>query len=204
MISTTAGETPAANWSALLCAGGAARRLGGRDKPAVVVGGSTLLDRVLAATAGAVRQIIVGPRRPLDGPSDAVDWRREEPPGGGPVAAIACGLDAVTTPFVAVLAADLPFLTSRELGALLRTAGTTEVDVAVLVDPDGRAQYLAAVWRTARLRAAMPADPVGAPVRALFAGRPVATVPADARACLDCDAPADVERAHRWAATDAP
>ncbi|MCM3886999.1 molybdenum cofactor guanylyltransferase [Frankia sp. R82] len=199
MTATAAGPPDGPGWSALVCAGGGARRLGGRDKPAVVVGGSTLLDRVLAATADAQRQVVVGPRRALDGPSNAVHWCREDPPGGGPLAAIAAGLAAVHTPFVAVLAADLPFVTVHEIGALRRAAGEPAVDVAVLVDPDGRMQYLAAVWRTSRLRAALPTDPVGAPVRALFAGQAVAVVHADARTCLDCDDDADLDRARRLA-----
>ncbi|MCK9876272.1 molybdenum cofactor guanylyltransferase [Frankia sp. Ag45/Mut15] len=199
------GDVDTGDWSALICAGGAARRLGGRDKPAVVVGGATLLDRVLAATVAARRRIVVGPRRDLAGSATTVHWCREDPPGGGPLAAIAAGLVAVDTAFVAVLAADLPFVTEDVLRALRRAAGEPGVDVAVLVDPAGRAQYLAAVWRTARLRAALPADPAGAPVRALFAGRTpstgreVAAVHADARTCLDCDDDADVARARGWA-----
>jgi molybdopterin-guanine dinucleotide biosynthesis protein A len=190
-----------AGWSVLVCAGGAARRLSGQDKPGLVVGGSTLLERVLAAAAGAERRVVVGPRRVLAaGPGAPVDWRQDDPPGGGPVAAIATGLTAISTPFVAVLAADLPFLTDRELELLRRGAEPPATDVAVLVDPRGRRQYLAAVWRTARLRAALPTDPAGQPVRSLFAGRAVREIPAGARACLDCDEPGDVELARRWAA----
>ncbi len=188
------------DWAALVCAGGAARRLGGRDKPALIVGAATLLDRVLAATAGARQRVVVGPVRDLAvAPGAPVRWRREEPPGGGPVAAIAAGLGEVTTPLVAVLAADLPFLTDRELGLLLRGVERLGTDVAVLVDPGGRRQYLAAVWRTDRLRAALPADPAGRPVRSLFAGRAVREVSAAEMACLDCDEPGDVELALRWA-----
>ncbi len=193
---------PRAGCSALVLAGGAARRLGGRDKPAVVVGGTTLLDRVLAAVAGAgtERIVVVGPRRQLAAPPEGgVWWCREDPPGGGPVAAIAAGLAVVATPFVAVLAADLPFLTGREIELLRRGAEEPAAHAAVLVDPGGRRQYLAAVWRTARLRAALPADPVGRPVRGLFTDQVVTSVRADALACLDCDAPADVARARRWA-----
>ncbi len=191
---------PGAGCSALVLAGGAARRLGGRDKPAVIVGGATLLDRVLAAVAGAERIVVVGPRRELaELPEDEVAWCRENPPGGGPVAAIAAGLAAVSTPFVAVLAADLPFLTGREIELLRRGAEEPATDAAVLVDPGGRRQYLAAVWRTAQLRAVLPTDPVGRPVRGLFTDQAVTAVRADALACLDCDAPADVARARRWA-----
>ncbi|MYU19520.1 NTP transferase domain-containing protein, partial [Streptomyces sp. SID8361] len=55
--------TPGA-YDAVILAGGAARRLGGVDKPALRVGGRALLDRVLDACRGAGRTVVVGPRRP--------------------------------------------------------------------------------------------------------------------------------------------
>lgn len=211
-------------WSAVVCAGGAGRRLGGQDKATLVVGGMPLLARVLAAASGAQARVVVGPVRDLPAHSEdgeavlvesgagsgagaegasagtGVVWCREEPPGGGPVAAIAAGLAAVRTPMVAVLAADLPFLTGQHLELLRRGAERVGTDVAVLVDPQGRRQYLAAVWRTDRLRAVLPAEPAGHPVRRLFAGCEVQEIAADAWACLDCDDPDDLQRACRRAA----
>ncbi|MCF3965483.1 NTP transferase domain-containing protein, partial [Streptomyces fuscigenes] len=52
-------ERAALPFDAVVLAGGAARRLGGADKPGVRVGGRTLLDRVLAACAGAGRTVVV-------------------------------------------------------------------------------------------------------------------------------------------------
>ncbi|MGO4426310.1 NTP transferase domain-containing protein, partial [Streptomyces sp. MCAF7] len=51
-------------YDAVILAGGAARRLGGADKPALRVGARPLLDRVLDACRGAERTVVVGPRRP--------------------------------------------------------------------------------------------------------------------------------------------
>nr|WP_107437407.1 DUF6457 domain-containing protein [Streptomyces qinglanensis] len=64
----------------------------GADKPAVTVGGRPLLDRVLTACGDAAATVVVGPRRPTCRP---VLWAREEPPGGGPLAALQAGLDAL-------------------------------------------------------------------------------------------------------------
>ncbi|NIY66859.1 molybdopterin-guanine dinucleotide biosynthesis protein [Streptomyces malaysiensis] len=100
----------------MILAGGAARRLGGVDKPALRVGGRALLDRVLDACRGAGRTVVVGPRRPTVRP---VRWAREEPPGGGPVAAVDAGVRQTTAPLVLVLSADLPFLTPETVRALL-------------------------------------------------------------------------------------
>lgn len=47
-------------YDAIVLAGGAAKRLGGADKPGVLVGGRALLDRVLGACAGAGTTVVVG------------------------------------------------------------------------------------------------------------------------------------------------
>lgn len=92
----------------MVLAGGRAARLGGADKPGLVIGGRPLLDVVAGAAvaAGAGELIIVGPRRPglirlptASGPDDGVPirWVSEDPPGSGPVPALRCGLAAVTS-----------------------------------------------------------------------------------------------------------
>ncbi|MGF7234209.1 MAG: molybdenum cofactor guanylyltransferase, partial [Frankia sp.] len=169
---------------AVVLAGGSARRMGGVDKTALVVGGSPLLDRVLAALTDATAVVVVGPRRPVrDGAR--VTWVREDPPGGGPVAALAAALPLVTAPLVALVAADLPFLSAATVGRL-RAAVTpvtgAAVDGALLVDPGGRDQLLTGVWRTGALRAAIPAEPRGVALRTVLAGLRIARLPADARA----------------------
>ncbi|MFD8456705.1 NTP transferase domain-containing protein [Streptomyces antimycoticus] len=138
--------TPGA-YDAVILAGGAARRLGGVDKPALRVGGRALLDRVLDACRGAGRTVVVGPRRPTVRP---VRWAREEPPGGGPVAAVDAGVRQTTAPVVLVLSADLPFLTPETVETLLNGVESTEG--AVLIDSDGREQPLVAAYRAEPLR----------------------------------------------------
>ncbi|MFJ4786072.1 NTP transferase domain-containing protein [Streptomyces sp. NPDC088794] len=136
------GADPA--YDAVVLAGGAARRLGGADKPGVRVGGRALLDRVLAACADARTTVVVADVRPTARP---VLWAREEPPGGGPVAALAAGLAHTMAEHVVVLSADLPFLeptTVQRLLAVLRAGGT---EGALLTDTDGRDQPLVAAYR---------------------------------------------------------
>ncbi|MFD6552737.1 molybdenum cofactor guanylyltransferase, partial [Streptomyces sp. NPDC058398] len=107
-----------AGYDAVVLAGGAARRLGGEDKPGVRVGGRTLLDRVLAACADATRTVVVAGPRPTARP---VEWAREDPPGGGPLAALDAGLRHTAAPYVLVLSADLPFLEEKTVRRLLDT-----------------------------------------------------------------------------------
>jgi molybdopterin-guanine dinucleotide biosynthesis protein A len=178
-------------YDAIVLAGGAATRLGGTDKPALLVEGVTLLDRVLAALVGAETVVVVGDRRPT---TATVTWVREEPIGTGPAAAARAGLAAVTADTVLLLAADLPFFTTATVTRLLAATGKTG---AVLVDDGGREQWLAGAWPTEALRAAdlLP----GGSIRAALAPMHPTHVTADAREVLDCDTPDDLARARELA-----
>ena len=183
----------------IILAGGRGSRLGGRDKPGLVVGGSTLLGSVVAAGAAAgARQIIaVGPERSgLDG----VTFVSEQPPGAGPVPALRRGLAEALPPWVAVLAADLPFLREDHLGAL--RAAAAQHRGAILVDDAGRPQWLAGCWPTQALRRAA-AGYEGTSLRGLLGPLgpvPVSLTPAPGEPppWLDCDTPEDLDRARGW------
>ncbi|MER7847642.1 NTP transferase domain-containing protein [Kitasatospora sp. NPDC096077] len=184
-------------YDVIVPAGGAGRRLGGVDKPGLLVGESTLLDRVLAACVGARSTVVVGPVRPTA--RVGVRWTRERPPGGGPVAAVAAGLDLVTAEVVLLFAADLPFLDRRtvdRLVAALDDAGAS-VEAAVLVDAGGRDQPLAAAYRTAALRSALVGlgDPAGRPLWRLVGGLAGVRVADTDNVAYDCDTWEDLEQA---------
>jgi len=185
---------PRPPFTAVVLAGGKAARLGGRAKPQLEVGGRTMLAAVLAAVAGADRRIVVGPPQPVP---DGVVLVRENPPGGGPVTALRTGLAEVDTEIVAVLAGDLPFLTTDLIDAL--RAGLRR-DAVLVADDGGRDQLLLALWRTASLRRALHAAPGPAPVRRLLTGMDVdrirpAVEPGRPAPWLDCDTPTDLARA---------
>lgn len=192
-------------YDAVVLAGGTARRFGGAtDKVALEVEGTPLLDRVLAGCAGARTTIVVGPRRPTRRP---VSWVREQPPGGGPVAAVAAALPSVTADRVLLLAADLPFFEPATAAVLLRELdGDPDADAAVLVDADGRDQPLAAAYRTAPLLAALRAlgDPAGLPLRRLVGGLATRRIADADGAALDCDTWDDLARARAHARARAP
>lgn len=191
-------------YAAVVLAGGSARRLGGLAKPTLVLGGRTILQRVLDAVPDAMPRIVVGPAA-----APGVLAVREEPPGGGPVAALAAGLRLVphTAEQVAVLAADLPFVTPSVIAAL-RTAALG-VDGALLVDADGRDQLLLGVWRTPALRAAVAAvdEPRGARLHHTMTGLDVVRVswevpPGNPPPWWDCDDAEDLRRAEEWVARE--
>lgn len=177
----------ARRFDAVILAGGAARRLGGRDKPGLEVGGATLLQRAAAAAEGAHRLVVVGPRRE----APVAHYVREDPPGAGPVPALAAGLAPVESPWFALLAGDMPFLATAHVQMLRLAAMEPGRDGAVLLDEDGRPQWLAGVWSTERVRSAV-AGHTGDSLRGLLGGLDHAVVPAPDGAAFDCDTPEDL------------
>ncbi|MFJ9715997.1 NTP transferase domain-containing protein [Streptomyces sp. NPDC101213] len=180
-----------------MLAGGGARRLGGADKPGVLVGGRALLDRVLGACADAGTTVVVADRRPTARP---VRWAREDPPGAGPVAALGAGLRHATADFVVVLSADLPFLAADTVRRLLTALNAEGAEGALLTDADGRDQPLVAAYRTSALRRELAAlgeehgGLTGLPLRRLTAGLDLTRVP-DPVASFDCDTWDDIAAA---------
>lgn len=179
-------------FDAIILAGGSSERLDGADKPAVDINGSTLLDRAVAAAKGAAHIIVVGPRRDT---AHAVEWTEEDPPGGGPVAAIAAALPSIRQDYVLVLAADLPWV-GGAIPFLLTAASKAEV--AVLAD-QGRRHYLAAVWNAGALRDAVQSLPRvrDAAARELYEGRQIMDVSDQENWSVDCDTWDDIDAARK-------
>ena len=143
------------SFCAVILAGGQAARLDGVDKASVEVDGRTLLAHTLDAVIDAAEVVVVGEPVFTERP---VTFTVESPRYGGPVAALLTGCDALLhdTPTVAVLAVDMPRLTSRTIRRLHDAMGEAAGrDGAVLVDPTGRRQ-LALVVDRVRLDAVRP------------------------------------------------
>jgi molybdopterin-guanine dinucleotide biosynthesis protein A len=190
---------PLPPYTAVVLAGGKAARLGGQAKPQLIVGGRPILAAVLDAVADAERRIVVGPPQPV--PPDVL-LVREQPPRGGPVAAVRAGLAAVDSEVVAVLAGDLPFVTGALIGRLREQLTG---DGVLVVDDAGRDQYLLGAWRTAALRAAVAGPQGPTSLRRVLAPLAVRRFRPEVRSgepppWLDCDTPADLARARSLAA----
>ncbi|EYT80070.1 molybdopterin-guanine dinucleotide biosynthesis protein, partial [Streptomyces sp. Tu 6176] len=129
-----------------------------------------------------------------------VRWAREEPPGGGPLAALAAGLSRTTADLVVVLSADLPFLRPDTVRRLLAALRAGRADGALLTDADGRDQPLVAAYRASALRRGLAGltrehgalD--GLPLRRLTAVLDLTRVPDDV-ASFDCDTWDDIATA---------
>ncbi|MFF0491836.1 NTP transferase domain-containing protein [Nocardia sp. NPDC004068] len=182
---------------AIVLAGGRATRMGGVDKPAIVVGGRSMLEAALDAVAGAARTVVVGPQRPELPP--AIRQVQEVPAGAGPVAAIAAGLGVLEecdfpTELVVVLAADMPFLSAEAVDELVRGAEESGAAAVFAADESGRPQYLVGVWRRAALLDGLAGldSVVNQPMKALV---PVDTIMVTLPGVADCDTADDVRKA---------
>jgi molybdopterin-guanine dinucleotide biosynthesis protein A len=181
--------------AAIVLAGGAASRFGGTDKVALELAGVSVLDRLLRALPAESEVVVVGPVRSV---AREVRFTVEDPPGGGPVAALAAGLALTRAERTYLLAGDLPFVTPAVLAELADAIG--DLDGSMALDVDRRDQPLLSCWATGRLRAAIPAEPAGAPLLKTLTALEVVRVPLTGHPppWWDCDTPEAWEQALAW------
>ncbi len=177
-------------FAAILLAGGRAVRMDGVDKASVEHAGRTLLEHALEALADAEEVVVVGDPVPTTRP---VTFTREDPPYGGPVAALLTGVDALlrTPTVLGVLAVDMPLLSAATF-VRLREAALGH-DGAFLADAGGRRQ-LAGVVDAARLAAIRPdhEQQQGMALWRLLAGLDLVDVPPVGGEGRDVDSWADL------------
>lgn len=183
------------SFDAVILAGGRSSRLGGVPKQDLVFQHATLLERAIAAAAGASGVVVVGPGP--ENPVPGVLWCREQPAFAGPAAAISAGLAALArhggsaSVYTLVLACDMPLV--KDAVAALRIAlASGDGDGVVARSHDGKLQPLAGFYRTAVLtRSAAELSSRGAlingSVRSLLASLDVqpVTVPPGSTADVD-------------------
>lgn len=176
---------------AIVLAGGRGSRLGGIDKASLDLEGESMLDRTLRAVAG-FRVIVVGAESVPEGIVSVI----EEPRRSGPAAAIGAGLGEITSPYVLVVACDLPFL-DEAIPVLLDWMSMR--DGAIAIDDTGRRQNLMIAVNTASLTASVArhSSLEGLSVRTLLDPLDLVEVAVPARSTLDLDTWHDVKRARQ-------
>jgi molybdopterin-guanine dinucleotide biosynthesis protein A len=199
----------------VLC-GGTSRRLGGVDKTRESLAGTTVLDHLLDDLPPGWPVICVGEMRAT---TRSVQWRRESPAGGGPVAGIAAGLEHLKQLGVAidhdaspgnatagnaicvVVGGDMPFAAAALPTMVDALNAQPGLDAVLASDPDGRTQPLLAAYRLEALRAALPGESGGARLMAVVDALLVGTVPCDSQTVLDVDTPEALEEARHIVGT---
>ena len=187
-------EVTSVGVTAVVLCGGTGRRFGG-DKTQALIDGVPVLDHVVGQLPPSWPVVCVGPARPTVAP---VTWVREEPPGGGPVAALAAGLAEVSSPVVVVLGGDMPYAAPAATALVAALLADPAVDAVVGRDPQGRTQPLLAAYRTEALRRAVPDPSAGVALMRVVDALVHADLPTDSRAALDIDTREDLQTArHR-------
>jgi molybdopterin-guanine dinucleotide biosynthesis protein A len=170
----------------VLLAGGLGRRLGGRPKAAIEIGGRPLAAYPAAALAGVCERVAFVAKTATDLPRLPGVERWDEPDEPQhPVAGIIHALETAGQP-VLVVAADMPYVTPDACQSVIAGGGTAPAAVAVA---GGVLQPLLAVYAPAALdplQAAPPGGRLTDMVEALAPGR-VAVPPAIVRSVNTLD-----------------
>ena len=131
--------------TAIILAGGDSQRMGS-DKADLLLGGQTLLQRVIATMQEIFPHVIVSVRqvRPeIDLPQVCDEQPGDGMPGAGPLAGLAAGLGHITTPWAFAVACDMPFVAPALVEQLAKYRSDHQAVVPVV---QGYPQPLAAFY----------------------------------------------------------
>jgi molybdopterin-guanine dinucleotide biosynthesis protein A len=129
--------------TAVLLAGGESRRMG-RDKATIDVHGQPLWQRQLELLRGLhPEKVFVSARTEPSWLPGETELLLDEPPSRGPLSGLARALEQMQTTHLAVLAVDMPFMTSEQMGVLWALA---TIGCGVLPMIGDRAEPLAAIY----------------------------------------------------------
>jgi molybdenum cofactor guanylyltransferase len=129
-----------------ILAGGRARRLNGRDKSALLVGGRRILDRQLDTLRGWPGPILLVAAEPSRFDRFGLPVIADVLPGAGALGGIYTAVTAAPTRQTLVIACDMPFLHRQFLDQL--AAWGRDVDAAIPRSVDGYQPLCASYSRT--------------------------------------------------------
>ena len=179
----------------IVLSGGTSARFGS-DKSGALIGGQTLIARILTSIPAEFEIIVVGPDPVVQGVRYVCV--QENPLGGGPLSGFKAGLDLCTREVIALTATDMPFAIGHIINLL--NSMTSHDDAVMYVDPAGFKQPLAAVYRADAVKEVLIeiGDVHGKSMRNLVSQLRVREIPISseiAQAFIDIDTQADLERA---------
>lgn len=140
--------------SAAMLAGGRARRMQGRDKSALDIGGRSILSREITVLQALTPDVLIvsgdasAAARFAGRDLDGVRIVPDRVPGAGPLGGLYTALLETTAPYLVLVACDMPFLTLAFLQHLARRAEEAQAEVAVPCTADAYHPLCAAYART--------------------------------------------------------
>ncbi|AZL10656.1 MAG: molybdenum cofactor guanylyltransferase [Brevibacterium aurantiacum] len=193
---------------AIILSGGRSNRFGGVHKPAVELGGTTVISRIFGAVCTADPDAEVWVAGPCDGltarEQESVHSVVEEPAFAGPLAGIAAvcaafrdASSAASAGVTLALAGDMPLITAGHLGDLIEACQRTGTP-ATGTDDRGKTQFLCAAWPTELLLSRLDdiGDPTNGAVKWLFSGLELSLVDVEPGVVADFDTAEDLDRIH--------
>jgi molybdopterin-guanine dinucleotide biosynthesis protein A len=118
-----------ATTAGVILAGGLASRMGGRDKAFAAVGGEPIAVRTVGLFRRLFSQVIVATNRPERFERFGVETVADRHPGCGPLAGIHAAMLASRTPWVFVVACDMPGLDPEVIRWMLARPRTADAVV---------------------------------------------------------------------------
>lgn len=126
-------------------AGGQSRRMG-RDKAALELGDSTLLERVVRICLPVAPTLVVGRPRPLGFSEPTVAFIPDDTPGLGPMGGLLTALNHAQTP-ICLVGCDMPLLKTRSLRWLAAELSRSHAPHGLAIHRNGRLEPLFSVYR---------------------------------------------------------
>ena len=128
--------TPVHDITAVILAGGKARRMDGEDKGLIDLHGKPLLDYIIAGLKSQAGHILVNANRNLDR-YRAFGYPVAEDIMGdyfGPLVGMATGMQVCNTPFILTVPCDSPFIPAGLTDRLYRDMVNAEAEISVAHD----------------------------------------------------------------------
>ena len=132
--------SPGHEVTGLLLAGGRATRMGGRDKGLIDLAGRPLAAHVLAALVPQVDRLLINANRHEDEYTALGAPVVRDPLEGflGPLAGVLAGLEAASTPLLATLPCDSPFIPADMVDRMWSALDRAGAGIAVAHDGERR------------------------------------------------------------------
>jgi molybdopterin-guanine dinucleotide biosynthesis protein A len=133
---TAESSTPVEDITAVILAGGKARRMGGKDKGLIELHGRPLLDYIISAVWPQAGHILINANRNLDRYREFGYPVLADIMGDffGPLAGMASGMQASSTPYILTLPCDSPYVPPDLAGRLYRAMAAADAEISVAHD----------------------------------------------------------------------